>query len=211
MILMCYRRAAQNDLSHRYIAAAVPLLQAIRLAIAGFKVSKTKGQPNGDLSQPTESSKSKYSIVTALSRTGSAREAVGGPLLYVLVIVISTLLEWRTSLVGVMAICQMAAGDGMADLVGRRLKGRKWWFSDHKSYAGSAAFVVAAFLTSLGLVGWLHTMGCLAVGAREAALRILAISVACALIESGTYEGVDDNLSVPVTAAVLTRVLFPGM
>jgi dolichol kinase len=204
----------------RYMAALVPLLQAIRLTAAGFAAAKQAAN-----APPTSSSSNsdaeaaaavvevpkRNSIVAALSRTGSAKEAVGGPLLYVLVIAAATLLEWRASLVGVLAVCQMAAGDGLADLVGRRCKGKKWWFSEHKSYIGSAAFVLGGTAASLGIIAWLHAMGCVAICAREAALRVLAISVACALVESGSWEGVDDNVSVPVAAAVLTRLLFPGM
>lgn len=36
-----------------------------------------------------------------------------------------------------MAISQMAAGDGMADIIGRKFGSAKWPFSKDKSYAGT--------------------------------------------------------------------------
>ncbi|KAG5185810.1 putative phytol kinase, chloroplast precursor, carboxyterminal half [Tribonema minus] len=186
----------------RYMAAAVPLLQATRLTLAGFAAAKS-GSGGGFRKQNP--------LVQVVSRSGSASEAVGGPLLYVLVLAVATILEWRASLVGVMAVCQMAAGDGLADLVGRHVKGKKWWFSEHKSYVGSLAFVAGGFVVSLALVGWLHALGCIAVSAQAAALRVLGISAVCAVVEAVAMDGVDDNVSVPVAAAVLTRVLFPGL
>ncbi|CAM9437336.1 unnamed protein product, partial [Phaeothamnion confervicola] len=175
----------------RYVAAIVPFLQAVRLTLAGL------GRGGNDLA-------------AAVAREGDAREALQGPLLYVLVLTAGTVLEWRTSMVGLLAICQMAAGDGLADLVGRRFGGVKWWFSKDKSYVGSLAFMVGGFAVSMALVAWFHAAGCLALSPAAAALRIAAVSLACALVEVAPVAG-DDNVSVPVAAAVLSRLLFPEM
>ena len=40
-------------------------------------------------------------------------------MLYTVVLFLGTLLFFRNSPIGVVAICQMAAGDGIADIVGR--------------------------------------------------------------------------------------------
>lgn len=52
-------------------------------------------------------------------RSGSNSEALGGPLLYTIMLFLGTLLFFRGSPIGVVAISQMAAGDGIADIVGR--------------------------------------------------------------------------------------------
>ena len=56
----------------------------------------------------------------------------------------------------------MAAGDGLADIVGRRWGTVKWPFSASKSYAGTAAFVVGAFVVSTAVLGLMSATGCLA-------------------------------------------------
>jgi len=59
------------------------------------------------------------------------------------VLLFATLFSFRESAVGVVAVTQMAVGDGLADIVGRRFGKVKWPFSRNKSLVGSAAFVVS--------------------------------------------------------------------
>ena len=112
-------------------------------------------------------------------------------------------------MVGVIAMSTMAAGDGMADLVGRRFgRNNKWWFSESKSVAGSIAFTIASSLASFGLVNWLIFTGCLETTFEPMALalRIFGISVLCAMVELLPVG--DDNYTVPLSAAVLTALLL---
>lgn len=112
---------------------------------------------------------------------------------------------------GVMALSTMAAGDGMADLVGRRL-GKytgSWPFSDgRKSYAGTAAFFVSSTIVSTFLAAWLSHFGVLnslewnntTVG------TIAAICFICSLVEVIPFG--DDNWTVPITAAILASIFL---
>ena len=112
-------------------------------------------------------------------------------------------------MIGIVATCTMAAGDGMADLIGRQWgKNNKWWFSDSKSIAGSVGFTIASTLTSLGLVKWLVFTGCLqtALGSADLAIRIFGISLFCAIVELLPVG--DDNYTVPLSAAVLAAILL---
>ena len=59
------------------------------------------------------------SLAAAVSRSGQASEALGGPFIYTLILVLCTGALWRSA-PAVVAISQMAAGDGVADLAGRR-------------------------------------------------------------------------------------------
>ncbi|CAM9376143.1 unnamed protein product [Choristocarpus tenellus] len=208
--------------SARFIAAGVPLMQAMRLTAAGLS-----GVGEGGVKSLGGSSKNE--LVIGISRTGKASETLGGPLIYALVLTLVTAVGWRSSVVGMVAVSQLAAGDGMADLVGRRFGKRKWWWSDSKSYVGSLAFALGGFLTSCGLIAWFHARGCLAISTGAATTRVAAISLACALVElmpsnnqkdntsevdgseGGKVRGpsfTDDNVTVPVAAAVLSRLLF---
>ena len=80
-----------------------------------------------------------------LSMGGSRRELLRGPLYYVLSVMASTALFWRDSPVGVLILGLMCGGDGLADIVGRRLGGtaRLPW-NAQKSWAGSLAMFAGA-------------------------------------------------------------------
>lgn len=106
----------------------------------------------------------------------------------------------------------MAVGDGVADLVGRRFGKHKWKKEGKKSLEGTAAFATGAFVSSMGILGWLNWFGCLDVSPPAVATRVAMVSVACALMELAPPSVVgDDNISVPLTAMVLGRVLFPSV
>jgi len=97
----------------------------------------------------------------------------------------------------------------MADIVGRRFgKNNKWPFAPNKSVAGSAAFVVAATLTSTALAAWMSYTGCLTLPLPMVELipRIALISFFSAGVELLPF--VDDNWTVPLSAAVLSILIL---
>ncbi|KAL3773254.1 hypothetical protein ACHAW5_002418 [Stephanodiscus triporus] len=184
----------------RAFASVVPALNALRLYLAG-----TGGGDDGDRSSSSESE-----LARAISRSGDARESLGGPFIYVMVLLFSTLFFWRDSPVGVVSLATMACGDGLADLVGRRLgSSNRWFFNRSKSMAGSAAFVAGSFVASFGLISWLTRTGAmdaLGLSSFELAGRLLAIAVVCAGVELIPVG--DDNYSVPISAAFLSAFLL---
>ena len=174
-----------------YAACIVPSLQLIRLWRAG------KSAAAGGSSE----------LVAAISRSGVRSEVLQGPFLYTCVLLAAVVLSWR-QMPGIIGVVQMGVGDGLADLVGRRIGGRKWWFSETKSYAGTAAFAIGGFVASLLMVAVYGACGITLLTVQQAALPLLAISIASSLVELVPYG--DDNLTVPVVAAVLTALLLPG-
>lgn len=97
----------------------------------------------------------------------------------------------------------------MADIVGRRFgKNNKWPFSKDKSVAGSIAFVIASALTSTALAAWMSYTGCLELPLPMAELvpRIVAVSFLSAGVELLPF--VDDNWTVPLSAAILSQLLL---
>lgn len=134
---------------------------------------------------------SESGLVAAVSRSGNRTEALGGPLLYALALLVTTVVFYRDSCVGVVAMSQLAAGDGMADLVGRRF-GTVFWPSNKeetkkKSVQGSVAFLLSAWLCSYGMVWWLHYHGCLQLSVAgqgvELVARLGCISLVCSVAE----------------------------
>ena len=110
--------------------------------------------------------------------------------------------------VGIVSVATMAAGDGLADLIGRRFgSSNKWFFNKDKSR--SAAFVAGSFVGSYGLLFWLTSLGAmepLGMGTMGIAGRLLAIAVICAGVELIPVG--DDNWSVPISAALLLSFLL---
>jgi phytol kinase len=174
----------------RFFAGLVAFVNGVRLYLAG--------SGSGD-----------SSLARSVSRSGDKSEALGGPFIYVCLFELFILLFWRSNVIGIIAASTMAAGDGMADLVGRKWgRNNKWWFSEDKSIAGSTAFAVSSSLTSFGLVNWLSATGCLetSLGTTDLAIRIIAISVICAMVELLPIG--DDNYTVPLSAAALASLLL---
>mmetsp|Transcript_2814 Transcript_2814/g.4576 ORF Transcript_2814/g.4576 Transcript_2814/m.4576 type:complete len:306 (+) Transcript_2814:17-934(+) len=175
--------------SAQWIAAAVPMLSVLRLLRASFGVPSVSG------------------LVRATSRSGDSSEVLGGPMYYTLVLLAATVFGWRSPVAAV-AVCQMAIGDGIADIFGRRFGKTKWPFSKSKSVEGSLAFVAGGFGSSLGMIHVLHATGFTALTAAAAAPAVLLISVLSAGVELLPASLLDDNISVPGFAAVLSYLLL---
>jgi phytol kinase len=55
-----------------------------------------------------------------LCSSGNRREILKGPLFYGIVFVILTLVYWKDSPIGIVALMLMCGGDGLADVAGRK-------------------------------------------------------------------------------------------
>jgi phytol kinase len=73
-------------------------------------------------------------------------------LYYVVALVFCTVLFWRDSPLSIIALAMMCAGDGIADIVGRRFGSKKLPYNSDKSWAGSIAMFLFGFVVSLGYV-----------------------------------------------------------
>ena len=139
---------------------------------------------------------------------GDSKEALEGPLLYTFVLIVATLL-WRDSLPGVVAVSTMAAGDGMADIVGRKFgKSNKWPFSESKSFAGSAAFFVSSLIASFGLTTWLSFTGSGIAGNIASGDLFWKLAIVCFVSTIVELLPIgDDNWTVPAAAAIGILIL----
>lgn len=150
-------------------------------------------------------------LVKSVSRDGDRTELLKGPLYYVVVLVSATLVFWRTNPAGLIAISMMCGGDGLADIVGRRLGSSKLPWNSAKSWAGSAAMFVGGMAMAAGFVALYCHLGyfeCLQVTIM--APYIAAVCLACTLVESlPINQWVDDNISVPGVAVLGSMLLLP--
>ncbi|EKX31806.1 hypothetical protein GUITHDRAFT_149059 [Guillardia theta CCMP2712] len=181
---------------------AVPTINALRLA------GEEEGRGESDGRRRRDSG-----LVTAISRSGRSEEVMQGPLIYTLVLLWGVVGGWQQAM-SITAITQMAAGDGLADIVGRRWGVVKWPWSDSKSIAGSLGFVVGASVVMMAELLWFNAFGLLSFKGTEVYDKVILISLLCAAVELIPLDKVlpgrlgDDNVTVPAVAAVLALLLL---
>src|SRR5215204_3922670 len=127
IFVLCWLMYPDVQIS-RWLAALVPLLITVQFALVGTGILKDEA------------------AVKAMSRTGDRREILRGPLFYGIVFVAITLIYWKDSLIGIPALMMMCGGDGVADIVGRRVRSMRLPWSPEKSVAGSLSVLVGGWL-----------------------------------------------------------------
>jgi phytol kinase len=173
----------------RWWAAAVPFLITLQFALIGTGILKDEAS------------------VQAMSRTGDRREILRGPLIYGIVFVALTLIFWKDSPIGMTALMLMCGGDGIADIVGRRVPSPKLPWSREKSWAGSASVLVGGFVLSAFIL-WIYAAARVFPGPFSGYLVPLAIlALTASAVESLPFRDVD-NLTVPLAAALVGLLVF---
>ena len=119
----------------RYLAAVVPLLISIQFFLIGIGVIKDDAS------------------VEAMSRTGDPKEILKGPLIYGIMFVLITIIFWKDHPAGLIGLMVLCGGDGLADVVGRRVKSRSIPWSKTKTLAGTFAMFVGSLLLTI-LILW---------------------------------------------------------
>ena len=173
----------------RYLAALVPLLITVQFILVGTGAIKDDA------------------AVEAMTRTGNPKEILRGPLYYGIMFVVLTILYWKDSPIGIAALMMMCGGDGIADIVGRRVKSPKLFWSREKSLAGSlSVFVGGALLTALILFIYIDTR----VFSAQFSLvlpRILWIALGGMLVESLPFKDID-NITLTVASVLIGYLVF---
>ncbi|XP_022970488.1 farnesol kinase, chloroplastic [Cucurbita maxima] len=172
------------------LASLIPGVNIIRMLVLGLGILKDEA------------------TVKSMSRNGDCRELLKGPLYYVATITLVCIFYWRTSPISIALICNLCAGDGLADIVGRRFGSRKISYNKNKSLAGSVAMVSAGFLASVGYMYYFSSFGYVE-GSNRMVLGFLVVSIASALVESLPISTeIDDNLTVPLTSLLVGSLVF---
>ncbi|CAO2814404.1 unnamed protein product [Amaranthus hypochondriacus] len=172
------------------LASLVPGVNIIRVLLIGLGIYKDDA------------------LVKSMSRFGDHRELLKGPLYYASTITFACIVFWRTSPIGMAAICNLCAGDGLADIVGRRLGKHKLPYNQNKSYAGTIAMAIAGFVASVGYMHYFSMFGFMEQSS-DLVLRFLIVSLISALVESLPISTeLDDNLTVPLASFLAGGFLF---
>jgi len=170
----------------RYLAALVPFLLTLMFLATGL----------GWMENPD--------LVKSSTRHGTPEELLRGPLYYGVVFVVCTVLFWRYSPVGILALMVMCGGDGLADVVGRRWGKAKLPFSSQKSWAGSSAMFLGSVAFGFGYLamfnGWGYFQPTLALLPLFG--KVGAIALAATVIEALPFPDID-NITLTLTVIVL--------
>lgn len=173
----------------RWLAALVPLMIVAQFALVGFGIMKDEA------------------AVQAMSRTGNAREILRGPLYYGIAFVVLTVAFWKTSPIGIAALMMMCGGDGLADIVGRRIPSPKLPWSRDKSVAGSLSVFFGGWVMTALILFVYVSVGVFSVPAGGYFLPITLVALAGTLVESLPYKDVD-NITVTVISVIVGWIVF---
>jgi phytol kinase len=178
-----------DELIARYLAALVPGAISVQFALVGLGIMKDQA------------------AVDAMSRHGDRKEILRGPLLYGLVFVVMTILFWKDSPIGIIALMLLCGGDGLADVIGKQFGKTKLAWSAKKSVMGSLAMFGGGWLLTVIVMAVYLAAGKFTGNLLTYIPGVTIIAVACTLIESLPFEDID-NLTVPILAVLLGLWLF---
>ena len=190
LFVLCWTLFASTSFS-RYLAALVPLSIVIQFIGVGTGVIKDP------------------KAVVSMTRHGEPSEILKGPLYYGLVFIICTIIFWRNTPVGILALMVLCGGDGLAELVGRRLGKQKLPFNSEKSWLGSLAMFLGSFSFGFIFVALFYRWGYfeLEFSLLTLAIRIMLISAVATLVEALPFKELD-NLTLGVVVIILGILLL---
>ncbi len=178
-----------NDPASRWLAALVPFMIVAQFALVGLGIIKDDA------------------AVQAMSRTGDRREILRGPLYYGIVFVLLTLIYWKDSPIGMTALMLMCGGDGLADIIGRRVTSPSIPWSRQKSLAGSVSVFLGGWLITVLILFIYVSAGIFTKSFISYLLPVTIIAFVGALVESLPFKDVD-NITVTLAAVIVGIFVF---
>jgi len=188
IFVLCWLMYPDVQIS-RWLAALVPLVITAQFALVGTGVIKDEA------------------AVKAMSRTGDRREILRGPLFYGIAFVAMTLIYWKDSLIGIPALMMMCGGDGIADIVGRRVSSPKLPWSREKSVAGSASVFAGGWLLTIFIFAIYVWMGAFSGPIMRFLLPVTWIALGATLVESLPFKDVD-NITLVIVSVLIGHLVF---
>jgi len=173
----------------RYLAALVPLLITIQFILVGTGMMKDDA------------------AVQAMTRTGNPKEILRGPLFYGIMFVLLTIIYWKDSRIGITALMMMCGGDGIADIVGTRVKSPKLSWSPEKSIAGSLSVFVGGWFLTIFIIVVYVSMGIFVVPVSAYLLPVTWIALGATFVESLPFKDVD-NITLTLASALIGHIVF---
>lgn len=173
----------------RFLAALVPFSITIQFFLVGTGIIRDEA------------------AVQAMSRTGDRREILRGPLYYGILFVILTIVYWKDSPIGMVALMLMCGGDGLADILGRQYGTKKIPWNSNKTLAGSAGMLIGGWTLSAAILALYVGTGIFTGPLTIYLAPLTVIALAGTLVESLPIHDAD-NITVTLTAVLLGHLLF---
>jgi len=101
----------------------------------------------------------------------------------------------------------MCGGDGIADIVGRRIKSPKLAWSREKSIAGSLSVFAGGWLLSMFVIAVYVSAGVFAASFTAYLLPVTWIALGTTFVESLPFKDVD-NITLTVVSALIGYLVF---
>ncbi|XP_022990412.1 phytol kinase 1, chloroplastic-like [Cucurbita maxima] len=175
----------------RYFASIVPTVNFLKLVINGLSLAKDEG------------------LLKSLTREGKPEELLRGPLFYVLMLILSAVVFWRESPIGLISLAMMCGGDGIADIMGRKFGSKRLPYNEGKSWIGSISMFIFGFCVSIGVLYYYSVLGYLEVDWIKAVQKVAFVALVATVVESlPIADVVDDNISVPLVSMVAAFLTF---
>ncbi len=188
IFVLCWLLYSDAPIS-RWLAALVPLLITVQFALVGTGLLKDEA------------------AVKAMSRTGDRGEILRGPLFYGIAFVAVTLIYWKDSLIGIPALMIMCGGDGIADIVGRRIHSPKLPWSSEKSVAGTLSVFFGGWLLTMFIFAIYVLAGAFSGPVARFLLPVTWIALAATLVESLPFKDVD-NITLTIASLLVGYLVF---
>ena len=188
IFVLCWLLFPENPLS-RYLAAVIPLIISLQFFLIGIGV--IKDQPSVD----------------AISRTGDPKELLKGPFIYGIVFVVLTIIFWRDSPIGIIALMILCGGDGFADIIGRRVPSPALKWSPGKSVAGTFAMFMGGLVFSSVLILIFIKTGYLNFTFINSLPKLILLNLLATFVESLPIKDLD-NITVPIAVVLVGLILF---
>jgi phytol kinase len=118
-----------------------------------------------------------------------------------------TILFWKDSPTGIVALMMLCGGDGIADMIGRRIKSPKLSWSLEKSIAGSIGVFAGGWILSALVMFVYVNAGVFASPFSSYLIPLTVIAFGTTVIESLPFKDVD-NITATVFAAVMGYFMF---
>lgn len=188
IFVLCWLMFPDVQIS-RWLAALVPLLITVQFALVGLGIMKDEA------------------AVKAMSRTGDPREILRGPLFYGIMFVAITLIYWKDSLIGIPALMMMCGGDGIADIVGRRIRSAKLPWSPEKSIAGTLSVLIGGWVMTTLVFAIYVWAGAFSGPVIRFLLPVTWIALGAAVVESLPFKDID-NITLTVVSVLIGYLVF---
>lgn len=178
-----------NQPSSRWLAALVPFAITVQFFLVGIGVIRDQAAIDG------------------MSRSGDPREILKGPLFYGIVFVILTIVYWYDSPIGITALMMMCGGDGLADVIGKRVASKSLPWSPRKTWSGTAAMFFASWVFSFAILSVFIIVGNLPQTLSSLIVPLTVMALLATLVESLPMKDID-NLTVPLVCIACGHLFF---